>query len=48
MCICGWAWVLGYLAVIGLTGSVLVFWHELDEAINPALLASFRIKVEWS
>jgi uncharacterized iron-regulated membrane protein len=37
-----------FLAVIGLTGSVLVFWHELDEAINPALLASFRIKVEWS
>lgn len=26
-----------FLAVIGLTGSVLVFWHELDEAINPAL-----------
>lgn len=26
-----------WLAVIGLTGSVLVFWHELDEAINPAL-----------
>ena len=26
-----------FLAVIGLTGSVLVFWHELDEALNPAL-----------
>jgi uncharacterized iron-regulated membrane protein len=26
-----------FLAVIGLTGSVLVFWHELDEAINPSL-----------
>jgi hypothetical protein len=26
-----------FLAVMGLTGSVLVFWHELDETINPAL-----------
>jgi uncharacterized iron-regulated membrane protein len=26
-----------FLAIIGLTGSILVFWHELDEAINPAL-----------
>lgn len=26
-----------FLAIIGLTGSVLVFWHELDEALNPAL-----------
>lgn len=26
-----------FLAVVGLTGSVLVFWHELDEAINPNL-----------
>jgi uncharacterized iron-regulated membrane protein len=26
-----------FLAVIGLTGSVLVFWHEIDEAINPSL-----------
>lgn len=26
-----------FLAIIGLTGSVLVFWHELDEAINPVL-----------
>ncbi|MGZ8227929.1 MAG: PepSY domain-containing protein, partial [Methylococcaceae bacterium] len=26
-----------FLAVIGLTGSVLVFWHELDTAINPDL-----------
>ncbi|WP_029151642.1 PepSY-associated TM helix domain-containing protein [Methylovulum miyakonense] len=26
-----------FLAIIGLTGSVLVFWHELDEAINPGL-----------
>lgn len=26
-----------FLAVIGLTGSVLVFWHELDAAINPGL-----------
>lgn len=25
------------LAIIGLTGSVLVFWQELDEAINPRL-----------
>lgn len=25
------------LALIGLTGSVLVFWHELDSAINPSL-----------
>lgn len=29
-----------FLAVIGLTGSVLVFWHELDEALNPALYES--------
>jgi len=26
-----------FLAVIGLTGSVLVFWHEIDAALNPAL-----------
>ncbi len=26
-----------FLAVVGLTGSVLVFWHEIDEAINPSL-----------
>jgi len=26
-----------FLAVIGLTDSVLVFWHEIDEALNPAL-----------
>ncbi len=26
-----------FLAVIGLTGSVLVFWYELDEALNPGL-----------
>jgi uncharacterized iron-regulated membrane protein len=26
-----------FLAVIGLTGSVLVFWHEIDAAINPSL-----------
>jgi uncharacterized iron-regulated membrane protein len=26
-----------FLAVVGLTGSVLVFWHELDESINPSL-----------
>ncbi|MBK8816140.1 MAG: PepSY domain-containing protein [Methylococcaceae bacterium] len=26
-----------FLAIIGLTGSVLVFWHELDEAINQSL-----------
>ena len=26
-----------FLAIIGLTGSVLVFWQELDEAINPRL-----------
>ncbi len=30
--------VLGlFLAVIGLTGSILVFWQELDEWLNPAL-----------
>lgn len=26
-----------FLAVIGLTGSVLVFWHEIDAAINTDL-----------
>lgn len=26
-----------FLAMIGLTGSVLVFWHEIDTALNPAL-----------
>lgn len=26
-----------FLAVIGLTGSVLVFWHEIDAVINPTL-----------
>jgi len=26
-----------FLALIGLTGSVLVFWHEIDAAINPDL-----------
>ncbi len=26
-----------FLAVVGLTGSVLVFWHEIDEMLNPAL-----------
>lgn len=31
-----------FLAVIGLTGSVLVFCHELDEAINPTLFESSR------
>ena len=25
------------LAIIGLTGSVLVFWQEIDEALNPVL-----------
>jgi uncharacterized iron-regulated membrane protein len=26
-----------FLAIIGLTGSVLVFWHELDQVLNPSL-----------
>jgi uncharacterized iron-regulated membrane protein len=26
-----------FLSTIGLTGSALVFWHEIDEALNPAL-----------
>ncbi|WKJ92378.1 PepSY-associated TM helix domain-containing protein [Methylomonas montana] len=26
-----------FLAVIGLTGSVLVFWHEIDAVLNPTL-----------
>ncbi|WP_347257843.1 PepSY-associated TM helix domain-containing protein [Methylocaldum sp.] len=26
-----------FLAVIGVTGSVLVFWHEIDESLNPDL-----------
>lgn len=26
-----------FLGLIGLTGSVLVFWHEIDHALNPAL-----------
>jgi uncharacterized iron-regulated membrane protein len=29
-----------FLALIGLTGSVLVFWHEIDEALNPKLYQS--------
>lgn len=26
-----------FLAIIGLTGSILVFWQEIDEALNPQL-----------
>ena len=26
------------LVVFGLTGSILVFWQEIDEWLNPALL----------
>lgn len=26
-----------FLAIVGLTGSVLVFWHEFDQALNPSL-----------
>jgi uncharacterized iron-regulated membrane protein len=44
----GWRWLhlwlglsLGLpLALIGLSGSVLVFWQELDAALNPGL---FRV-----
>ncbi|WP_426994252.1 PepSY-associated TM helix domain-containing protein [Methylomonas sp. CM2] len=31
-----------FLALIGLTGSVLVFWQEIDRALNPALYVSAR------
>ena len=26
------------LIVIGLTGSALVFWHEIDKSLNPQLM----------
>ncbi len=29
-----------FLAIIGLTGSLLVFWQDIDEALNPALYQS--------
>ncbi len=29
-----------FLAVIGITGSVLVFWKEIDQALNPGLYTS--------
>lgn len=35
---------LGFvLALIGLTGSVLVFWQEIDRALNPDLYVSARV-----
>jgi len=30
--------ILGFvLAIVGLSGAVLVFWHEIDEVLNPGL-----------
>ena len=37
-----------FLALAGLTGSILAFHHELDEWLNPAPLARYCHRSNWS